>query len=191
MNPLRRALEPLADVLDAQAIAYAIGGSVASSTFGIGRSTLDIDLVADLRSHEVQSLIAPLSAYCSDPIAAERSSASGRSFNLIHLASLVKLDVFPLGMRNFDRESFQRRVMAPLMEGEGRLFPFRPPEAIIVQKLEWFRLGGELSERQWGDVLGVLRVQGTSLNSHRMRHWAASIGVSDLLQRAEEALRKS
>jgi hypothetical protein len=53
-----------------------------------------------------------------------------------------------------------------------------------LHKLYWFRLGGEVSERQWDDVLGVLNVQGSALDQVYMKHWADVLAVLDLLQQA-------
>jgi hypothetical protein len=58
------------------------------------------------------------------------------------------------------------------------------PEDIILNKLEWFRLGGEVSDRQWGDILGVMRVQGESLDMKYLRAWAKKLALSDLLEKA-------
>jgi hypothetical protein len=57
-------------------------------------------------------------------------------------------------------------------------------EHTVLGKLEWYRRGGEVSERQWRDVLGVLRVRGDSLDQARLDTWALRLGVVDLLERA-------
>ena len=57
-------------------------------------------------------------------------------------------------------------------------------EDIILAKLEWYRLGGEVSDRQWRDILGVLKVQAGRVDLDYLRHWAAELKVDDLLQRA-------
>lgn len=50
-------------------------------------------------------------------------------------------------------------------------------------KLEWYRMGGELSDRQWNDVLNVIKVQGDLLDLGYLRRWAIQLGVADLLER--------
>jgi hypothetical protein len=50
----------------------------------------------------------------------------------------------------------------------------------VVPGLEWFRRGGEVSERQWADVLGVFRASG-ALDRRYMEEGARELGVSDLL----------
>ncbi|MBM3984775.1 MAG: hypothetical protein FJ296_03650 [Planctomycetes bacterium] len=58
------------------------------------------------------------------------------------------------------------------------------PESIVLAKLDWFRKGGGLADRQWHDVLGILKVQAGRLDEARMRRMAGTLGVSDLLERA-------
>jgi len=58
------------------------------------------------------------------------------------------------------------------------------PEDILLQKLRWFRLGNEVSERQWRDVLGIVRTQGKKLDDSWLLRGAQTLGVQDLLERA-------
>jgi len=58
------------------------------------------------------------------------------------------------------------------------------PEDIILAKLEWYRLGGEVSDRQWRDVLGVLKTRAGELDLDYLRKWAGELKVNDLLERA-------
>ena len=106
------------------------------------------------------------------------------SFNLIHLPSGFKVDVFVRKDRPFERSALDRRIPVPAPDAPSETIDVLSPEDVILFKLEWFRLGGEISDRQWGDILGVLRVQGDRLDAAYLDHWAADLGVADLLARA-------
>jgi hypothetical protein len=58
------------------------------------------------------------------------------------------------------------------------------PEDAVLSKLDWYRRGGEVSENQWRDVLGMLRQQAERLDVGYLRMWAGELGVADLLDRA-------
>jgi hypothetical protein len=67
-----------------------------------------------------------------------------------------------------------------------RMFTLNTFEDIILSKLEWFRMGGEVSEGQWYDVLGVLKVQNTALDMDYLRHWATELNLTELFEQALE-----
>jgi hypothetical protein len=183
---LLSALTPVVDALEALGVAYHLGGSVASSAHGLPRSTVDVDLVAELAPPHVSELVERLrEAYYVEADAVRRAIAARGSFNVIHLATMLKVDVFVPRGRPFDREAARRAAPHPLEEAVGaRAFVLASPEDVILTKLEWYRAGGELSERQWHDVLGVLRVKGPMLDFPYLERWAAELGVGDLLGRA-------
>ena len=106
------------------------------------------------------------------------------SFNVIHLATMMKVDVFILKDRAFDQAAFARSTASTLDEHQRRVYPLTTAEDIVLHKLEWYRLGGGVSERQWQDVLGVFRVQGATLDRAYLERWASDLGVADLLARA-------
>ena len=105
------------------------------------------------------------------------------SFNIIHLDTMLKVDVYIPKSRPFDQEEMRRVQQEVLVEGT-RPFYVASPEGTILNKLEWYKMGGEVSDRQWNDILGVLKVQGTHLDMLYLQHWAAILQVRDLLQRA-------
>lgn len=185
-SDLEAALVPVVDVLSRLGVAYRIGGSVASAALGVPRSTLDIDLVCDLEARHVGAFIAALEeAYYVDPAAVREAIARRRSFNLIHLATMMKVDVFLVREGEFDRVSFQRHVERPLSSEPGaRSFSLRSPEDVVLRKLEWYRAGGEVSDRQWSDTVGVLKVQAGAMDRDYLRRWARHLAVEDLLDRA-------
>lgn len=184
-DEIRAALDPVADALEALGVAYRVGGSVASSALGVGRSTLDVDVVADLRPEHVLALVERLVAdYYVDADMIHDAIRRRSSFNVIHYASMMKVDVFVLKTRDFDREAFARVLQQALGDGPPRLFPVTTAEDIILHKLEWYRLGNEIAQRQWDDVLGVMRLQGSALDRVYLERWARELGVDDLLARA-------
>jgi len=107
-----------------------------------------------------------------------------RGFNLIHLASMFKIDVFLPKRRAFERSQMARRSIELLSDDTERTAFVATPEDTILAKLEWYHQGGEISDRQWNDLLGVLKVQGTAIDQQYLHTWAANLGVSDLLLRA-------
>jgi hypothetical protein len=183
--------EPLAvtfaviEVLDALRVPYFLGGSFASSAQGAARATLDADLVADLRPEHVQPLVAALrDAFYLDPDTVQHAVLRRSSFNLIHLTTMFKVDVFVNKGRPFERSQFERRQVTRLAVDPDRTAYLSSPEDTILAKLEWYRLGGGVSDRQWRDVVSVLRVQQGRLDLEYLASWAAQLGVGDLLRRA-------
>lgn len=179
---IRPAVAPVIAALDELGIAYYIGGSLASSLHGIPRSTMDVDLVAMLRPDQVVALVGKLQdQYYVDEQTVREAIQRRSSFNLIHFDTSLKVDIFVLKPRDYDQEAFRRRA-----HGEGPEGPltWATPEDTVLAKLEWYRLGGEASERQWLDVLGVMKVQAEALDLAYLRQWASELGVADLLERA-------
>lgn len=180
------ALAPVIDVFERHGIAYAIGGSVATLVHGEFRATNDVDVVADLRPEHAAILAQELGdAYYADEESIADAIRRRSSFNLIHLASMLKVDVFVLKGHPYARESLRRSIRSPLAPTEGaRGFTFSSREDIVLAKLDWFRKGGEVSERQWRDVQGVMKVQREALDLVYLRRWATELGVTGLLERA-------
>ncbi len=165
-------------------IEYYIGGSVASSTHGHWRSTADIDIIANVQLKHVAELVNLLQdAYYIDDRMIRDAVQRQDSFNVIHLETMYKLDVFAPKNREFDRIAWSRRVLARPFEDHQEQYPVASPEDTILTKLEWYRAGGEMSDRQWRDVVGVMQVQLHLLDQIYLDKWAAELGVSDLLQR--------
>ena len=184
-NDLLAALAPIADALDALGVRFYVGGSVASSTHGAARSSLDVDVVVNLEPHHVDPLVAALGDRYYVPVGRLRSAVAARSScNVIHLATMFKVDLFVAKGRPFDCAADARARATPLDDSPGaRRFPVSSPEDVVLAKLEWFRRGGETSERQWWDVLTVLQVT-PAIDRAYMTRWAAELAVADLLSRA-------
>ena len=165
------------DAFERNGVRCCIVGSVASSRVGMVRATLDVDIVAALEVRHVSAWLEGLRpAFYADEELIRASLETRQSFNLIHLDTMLKVDVFPVKNRPYDRMAFSRVVTDHL--------PFMAAEDVLLGKLEWYRSGDETSERQWGDVLGILSTS-PAFDLEYARHWANEIGVLDLLERAE------
>jgi len=164
-----------------------VGGSVASSILGLPRATLDIDLVADLRGAHVRELHdALISDYYVDRDTMQWAVSTRRSFNAIHQASMIKVDVFCAGNDPLSRGELDRRVFFDLEVGR---IPICSSEDIILQKLVWLREAGG-SERQWRDAVGVVQIRGAGLDRAYIDGHAVELGLTDLVTRLfEEASR--
>ena len=185
-NEVHAALGPLVATLDALGVAYYIGGSVACSVHGVPRTSIDIDIVAALVDAHVAAFAQRLEAqYHLDEDRIRDAVRRRRSFNLIHLASMMKIVVFVAKGRGFDDEALRRARSGAIGGDAETWFRLASPEDVLLAKLEWYRLGGEASERQWNDVLGLLRTQGDRLDRDHLRRWGVALGVADLLERAE------
>ncbi len=179
-----RALAPVVEAFESLGIAYRVGGSVASSALGVPRSTLDVDVVCTMQTAHVAEFVRALAPdYYVDAEMIAAAIAQRSSFNLIHLATMTKVDAFIARGDIYDREVFRRVTKKPLEEGT-REFDLTTAEDIVLRKLEWYRLGGGVSERQWGDVVGVLSVQHGALDIAYLERWADALDVAVLLRRA-------
>ena len=174
-----------ADAFESLGLRYTVGGSLASSMSGEPRSTLDVDMVVAILETDIAPLVAALGTefYVSEDglrrAVHERSTA-----NLIHHRTSIKIDLFVAGSTPLDESQLARRRRVQVSSDPDRFLYVHPPEDILLQKLRWFRKGGETSDRQWRDILGIVRVQGDGLDREYLSRSAILIGVDDLLLRA-------
>ena len=186
MTPVQIALEEIVNTLDALRIPYMVGGSVASSVHGFFRSTNDIDLVAAMLPQHIVQFASRLAAnFYVDPETIQDALAQKRPFNLIHLASGYKFDIFPAAGNLYFETQIERSNSPEVALGEGANVrcSLATAEDTLLAKLVWYRQGGEQSERQWNDVRGIRSVQGSRLDHAYMSKWASDLKVDDLLDR--------
>ncbi len=171
-------------ILEQLDIPYAVGGSMAAAAHGVARTTFDVDLVAAIAAKDADDLIAALAAefYLDEQMARDAIARQG-SFNLIHNRTLFKVDIFVATTRAFDRQQLARRVRRAVAETQEAAF-LLSPEDVVLAKLDWYRLGNNVSDRQWQDVQGVLTLQRDTLDYAYLRQAAAELGVADLLDQA-------
>lgn len=183
-DDLLDALKPVVSAFQRLQIPHYVGGSIASSFHGATRSTMDVDLVAELSEDQVASFVASFGDdfYISEP--AVRDAVRRQScFNLIHLPSSFKVDIFVSRKRPFDEDAMRRASLQRLGESNTIEVPIASAEDTIISKLEWFRLTNETSERQWEDVSRLLKLLGETVDRAYLHRAADSVGVDDLLER--------
>lgn len=180
MNDLELTLGTIAELFEAIGVDWAIGGSIASTAYGEPRSTNDVDVVAALEHPHVRLIEKRLGGlFYVDAAMISTAITSHESFNLIDGRTFIKVDVFvpergPMGLGQLDR----RRTLAI---GHDRVIKILGPEDIVLQKLRWFELGGRQSERQWRDIVEVLRISGAGMDGSYLNRVAAVAGLTDTL----------
>ncbi len=173
------------DVFEKLGVPYLISGSLASALYGMLRTTQDSDIVTEMRLEHLQPFVSALQDefYVDEEMIAD-SIGHNSSFNIIHRETMFKVDVFIPRARPFLQSQLARAQKQTFTFDAQVSAKFASPEDTILSKLEWYRLGGEVSDRQWRDVLGVLKTRAGELDLDYLRKWAGELKVSDLLERA-------
>lgn len=174
----------IADILDALEIPYLVGGSVASGIWGEIRYTQDIDLVVDLQKHQIEALITAFSPrfYLSE-VAIREAIDLSTSFNLIDNDTGWKVDFFILTSDSFQQNRFQRKQRITIDESANTI-NISGPEDTILQKLIWYSMGQQQSGQQWRDILGIIKLQQSSLDLAYLKQWAQTLNLARELESA-------
>jgi hypothetical protein len=182
-EPLEVTLK-VTSVFERLGVPYLIGGSLASTLYGMVRTTQDADIVAEMRLEHLQPLVSALEDefYLDNEMIAE-SIQRNASFNIIHRETFFKVDVFIPSPRPFLQSQLARAQKQTFAFESEVSAKFASPEDTVLSKLEWYRLGGEVSERQWRDILGVLKTRAGELDLTYLQKWANELKVGDLLER--------
>lgn len=169
--------------LDAIRVRHTIGGSIAASFAGEPRSTVDVDLVVALTHDDVTRFVAALQGefYIAEE-ALHRAIDTLGTANIIHEASNLKVDLFIAGGTPLDEQQLARRQRVEVRPGQA--IYIHPPEDILLQKLRWYKKGGGVSDRQWRDILSIVRTQGNRLDRAYLKENAPVIDVQSVLERA-------
>jgi hypothetical protein len=172
-------------ILEELGIPYLIGGSLASTLYGMVRTTQDSDIITEMKAEHIPPFVAALKDefYIDDQMIASAIQRNG-SFNIIHRETIFKVDIFIPHPRPFLQSQLIRAQKQTFTFATEVSANFATPEDTILAKLEWYRLGGESSERQWRDILGVLKTRAAELDLDYLQKWATEIKVHDLLERA-------
>lgn len=174
----------IAAILDDLDIPYALGGSMASSFFGEPRATADVDIAIRLNAESGESFLERALAEFYVPTESARAAIqTHQSFNLLADSSGLKADLFVVGDGLLDRRQLERRVLVPMPNAPAGLW-VTSPEDQVLRKLDWYRLGGSVSDRQWRDVVGIILVRGASLDLDYLRETAGELDLLALLESA-------
>ncbi|HSL42017.1 MAG TPA: hypothetical protein VK897_01205 [Anaerolineales bacterium] len=173
------------DVFEKLGVPYLITGSLASTLYGMVRTTQDSDVVAEMRLEHLKVFVSVLQDefYIDEEMIADAIQRNF-SFNIIHRETMFKVDVFIPSPRPFLQAQLERAERQTFSFEAEISAKFASPEDTILSKLEWYRMGGEVSDRQWRDILGVLKTRAGELDLSYLRKWAAELHVSDLVERA-------
>lgn len=184
LEPVSVALKVIL-VLEELDIPYFISGSLASAIHGVVRATNDVDIVADLKMEHVIPLKKALqNEFYVDEDMIREAIGKKSSFNLIYLELMFKIDIFVSSNHPYAQEQLRRRYNEIVINKPEQTAYISTPEDTILSKLKWYKMGGCISDRQWSDVLGVLKVQGEQLDMVYLKQWAEDLGISDLLRKA-------
>lgn len=176
-----------AEAFENAGVGYFLGGSLASSLQGEPRATNDIDFVVELRANQIPPLALALGAdFDVDEESLREAVARRGSWNIFHLPSVTKVDLFLLRQGDFDASEFSRRRRVVLTD-DGRGLFIKSPEDSVLRKLLWFRDGGETSSTQWRDIVQLLRLGAGQLDMSYLHTWAGKLGIEPLLGRALNA----
>ena len=169
---------------------YALVGSLASTLHGEPRGTLDVDFATLMRpGHVERFLLEVTGAFATDAEWVREAVRERRLFQLVHLGSFIKVDVYVRDCDGPDAAQVLRAQRLVLGDDPADTLSVASAEDTVLQKLSWFQQGGGVSDRQWRDVVGVIKARQAALDLDYMSRWAAGRGVGDLLHRALEAAR--
>jgi hypothetical protein len=173
---MRSEREFLVDVLarlNRIGIDYMLTGSMASSYWGIPRTTHDLDIVLVMKPDQVDRLVAAFQPGFFIQRDSVRSAFQPPfQFNILDEQSALKAGFWLLRESDFEATAFHRRAQVMLFDTSAWT---ATAEDVILHKLYWNSLNP--SDRQLGDAAGVYAVQGSLLDLDYLGHWAAILKV--------------
>lgn len=180
------AMRPVINLLEELNIPYYIGGSIASSSLGIARATMDVDIITSLSLAHVEKIVRLLDENYYVDIEMIKDAIKHKStFNVIHHDTSYKIDFFISKTTEYQQTIFERISRKKLVDKDDVIEVFIcAPEDVILTKLIWYIERGGTSEKQWNDILGVLKIQKNTLDIEYLLHWAEKLSAKFELDKA-------
>jgi hypothetical protein len=171
----------LHSVFTAVAVPYYVTGGVAAITYGEPRTTRDLDVVIAVPRDALTPLVTALEA-AGFYVPGVEDAATGRmrTLQVTQIATISRADLVLADDNDYEQLKFQRRRLIPWPNGTEVYLV--SPEDLVVNKLRWGQ--PSQSEKQWRDVLGVLKTQQEHLDYEYMHHWAAAFDLANALEQA-------
>ena len=186
--PFLEAVRRFGAACDEAQIRYFLGGSAATAFQGEPRMTNDLDFVVDADAHQIERLAELLgSDFEVDLESLVRAARRRESWNIFFVppGDFLKIDIFFLRGTPFDQSEFARRQ--PIQIGADVVW-IKSPEDSVLRKLLWFQAGGAELDKQWRDVVMVLKLNTGRLDEPYLTTWAERLGLTALLDRARAGL---
>lgn len=158
-------------------IPYMMTGSMAQAVYAVPRMTRVVDFVVECTARDVDRLVRLFEPdrYIERSAVAEAIAKQGM-FNVIHHEWIIKGDFVVRKDDPYRRTEFERRREIMV---QGAPLAVVPPEDLILSKLKWAQeSGSELQRRDAREIVAA----GTPLDWAYLEHWAAQLGVTDLLR---------
>jgi len=183
LRSFNRRLIEMPEKLD---VAYAIGGSVAAMAYSEPRLTIDIDIMLDVQVEQLKQVAGEVSRWqiYISPLETilETNIPYGLPFNVIDGSIGAKADFYVAKNTGLDASAMARRRRLAWDKESGAQAWFLAPEDVILYKLQYYRMGGEVSQKHPIDIAKMLTLIGSELDMSYIESWAAKIGVADLWQ---------
>lgn len=150
--------------LNRTGLKYMVTGAAASIVYGEPRLTHDLDLVVEIRREDTEKISAafpPDRFYCPpvEVITIEAARPLRGHFNIIHIETGFKADIFVAGEDKLHQWAIERRIR---MSISGETLWLAPAEYVILRKLEYYREGR--SEKHLRDIAGMLEVSSSEID---------------------------
>lgn len=188
LSDLERTISTVVEAIESSGAAYYIVGSVASSLYGMPRSTMDIDIVSDLQESQLAMFFTSLGERCYfDKDYVTEAVRHETSFNVIVLATSYKIDVFVKRRSGYAEVAFSRALPKKIgLHDVSVSYNFASVEDVIIGKLQWYRLGQESNPQQRKDIESMLLLQAKHLDLAYLNKWTSALGVDDIWKKIQK-----